>query len=262
MKCGEIIELLEEKYPTALAEPWDNPGLQAGRREKEVRKVYIALDATDETVEHACRLGIDLLLTHHPLLMHPLKLVNADTFLGKRVVELLRHDICYYALHTNYDLVTMAPLSSEMLRLKDAEILELTRDDTVTGRAEGFGRVGSLPAEMTLGACGEYVKQVFGLDSVKIFGDLQRPVLRAAVSPGSGKSMIGPALKQKAEVLVSGDIGHHEGIDAIAQGLCIIDAGHYGLEHIFIRQMAQELKEACPDLEVYEEAISNPFQVI
>ena len=33
------------------------------------------------------------------------------------------------------------------------------------------------------------------------------------------------ALEQKAQVLVTGDIGHHDAIDAAAQGMAIIDAG-------------------------------------
>mgnify|MGYP000155233161 CR=1 FL=1 len=68
-----------------------------------------------------------------------------------------------------------------------------------------------------------------------MFGDLAGAVKRIAVSPGSGKSMIDPAIAMGADVLVTGDIGHHEGIDAVARGLAVIDAGHYGIEHILSR---------------------------
>ena len=51
MNCAEIIKELEKKYPLSMAESWDNPGLQAGRREKEVKNVYIALDATDRAIQ-------------------------------------------------------------------------------------------------------------------------------------------------------------------------------------------------------------------
>ena len=90
MKCGEIIEELEKKYPLFMAEPWDNPGLLAGRREKEVRKVYIALDATDRVIGEAEKAGADLLLTHHPMVFSALKKVNTDDFIGRRLVELIR----------------------------------------------------------------------------------------------------------------------------------------------------------------------------
>ena len=53
MKCRELIEILEELAPVSLACDWDNPGLLAGRSDKEVRTVYLALDATDEALKAA-----------------------------------------------------------------------------------------------------------------------------------------------------------------------------------------------------------------
>ena len=67
MKCSEIIEMLSSLAPEGCACEWDNPGLLAGRSDKEVRKIYIALDATDQVVEAAIGAGADMLLTHHPL---------------------------------------------------------------------------------------------------------------------------------------------------------------------------------------------------
>lgn len=260
MNCAAIIEELEKKYPLSMAEAWDNPGLLAGRREREVKKAYIALDATDAVIRDAKEVGADFLLTHHPMVFAPVKKVNTDDFTGRRLVELIQSNISYYAMHTNYDVVTMGALAGEMLGLGNAEIMEVTYDDGE--RKEGFGRTGELPRQMTLRECGEYVKKVFGLDTVKIFGDLEQKVSRAAILPGSGKSMVGAALKTGADVMISGDFGHHEGIDAVMQGLAVIDAGHYGIEHIFIPQMAGYLKERFPELEIFTEKIENPFQVI
>ena len=72
-----------------------------------------------------------------------------------------------------------------------------------------------------------------------MFGNLEDKVKRIAICPGSGKSVIQAALDKHADVLITGDIGHHDAIDAAAQGMVIIDAGHYGLEHIFIPFMAE-----------------------
>ena len=126
MKCRDIIERLEETYPRYLAAPWDNPGLLAGRRDKEIENVYIALDATKKVIRDAIAVGTDLLLTHHPMLMGPVKSVNTDDFTGQRLVELIQKDISYYAMHTNHDVVTMAPLAAGMLKLQDTAVLEVT----------------------------------------------------------------------------------------------------------------------------------------
>lgn len=262
MNSRNIIEQLENVYPLSCAAPWDNPGLLVGRRNKEVRRIYVAVDATERILDDAIEKGADLLLTHHPLLMSPLSKVNTDDFIGRRVVKLLQADLTYYAMHTNYDVVTMASLSASMLGLGETEILEVTREEGRNGEPEGFGRVGALPEKMSLRACGELVKQVFGLETVKLFGDPDRTVSRAAISPGSGKSMVKAALEKKAQVLISGDFGHHDGIDAVERGLAVIDAGHYGLEHIFVGQMAAFVSKIDPEAVVYQEQICNPFQVI
>lgn len=72
-----------------------------------MEKVYVALDATDEVIRDAKAVRADLLLTHHPMVFAPIKKVNTDDFIGRRLVELIQSDISYYAMHTNYDVVTM-----------------------------------------------------------------------------------------------------------------------------------------------------------
>ena len=68
-----------------------------GSYEKEIKSIYIALDATGEVIRHAIDAKADLLLTHHPMLMHGLKKINDGDFYGRRVLELIKHDIAYYA---------------------------------------------------------------------------------------------------------------------------------------------------------------------
>lgn len=126
----------------------------------------------------------------------------------------------------------------------------------------GIGRVGTFEHDMTVGECCELVKQVFQIPNVKLFGSIEQRVKRVAISPGSGKKMTAVAVKHGADVLITGDIDHHEGIDAVAQGVTIIDAGHYGLEHIFIQDMVKYMNENMPELIVEHAKIRHPFQVI
>ena len=44
MKCKELMEILEELAPRRMACDWDNPGLLAGRQEKEVKKILLTVD--------------------------------------------------------------------------------------------------------------------------------------------------------------------------------------------------------------------------
>ena len=103
MECSKVIEILRELAPESCACDWDNPGLLSGRRDKEIKKIYIALDATDQVVEDAIRWGADMLLTHHPLIFKSIKKVNDENFITRRLIRLIQADISYYAMHTNFD---------------------------------------------------------------------------------------------------------------------------------------------------------------
>ena len=101
---------------------WDNVGLLAGREDKEVAKIYVALDAKDEVVDEAILAGADMLVTHHPLIFSGMKQVNNQNFIGRRLVKLIQHDISYYAMHTNYDVKGMADLAADYLKLENCLI--------------------------------------------------------------------------------------------------------------------------------------------
>lgn len=260
MKCYEIIDKLEDLSPTEFAEEWDNIGLLAGRRDKEVRTVYIALDATDAVIGEAVRLGADLLLTHHPLIFKKMSRVNTDDFIGRRVCELIRNDISYYAMHTNFDVMGMADAAADELSLKDRRVLDVTYEDDIS--KEGCGRVGELKDSMRVEALAGLVKEKFHVPNVRVFGDLDSPVRTVAVMPGSGGGFIQDALAAGADAMITGDVGHHEGIDAVAQGLAVIDAGHYGIEKLFISYMEEFMKRELPGVQIYKAEIREPFIVV
>ena len=260
MECKKVIEILEKQSPKSYACDWDNVGLLVGREDKEIQKIYIALDATDEAIEEAIANGADMLLTHHPMIFKGMKRVTQEDFIGRRIIRLIQNDMVYYAMHTNFDVMGMADLAADYLGISDTRVLEIT-SVSETGE-EGIGRYGSLKKEMTVRECCEEVKQAFSLENVKVFGNLERKVKTAAISPGSGRSVISNALQVGVDVLITGDIDHHEGIDAVAQKLTVIDAGHYGVEHIFIPYMEQYLKREAKELEIAVQPLTFPFQII
>ena len=104
MKCKEILKKIEENYPLERAESWDNPGLLVGNQEQEVKKIFLALDVTDETLEAAVQTEADLMITHHPLIFSGMKKITTEDFIGRRVIKLIENQISYYAMHTNLTL--------------------------------------------------------------------------------------------------------------------------------------------------------------
>lgn len=260
MECREILQKIEEIAPVSYACSWDNVGLLAGRRDKQVSRVTVALDADDRAVEQAIAHGSDLLVTHHPLIFSPMKKITDETLVGRRLVKLLGHDLCLISMHTNFDIAPgcMGDLAAERLGLADCTPLE------VTGEGEngpfGIGVVG-IPAEgsMSVEKLCLQVKEAFGLEGVQLYApENMGEVTRVAMCPGSGKDEISHALAAGAQVLITGDITYHSATDAVAEGLAIVDAGHYGLEQVFIPFMASYLKEQLPELTVDTVAICQP----
>ena len=260
MKAYELTSWLEKKYPSDAAEDWDNVGLLAGDDTNEISHVFLALDLTEETLAEAIEDGADMIITHHPMIFSGIKKINNHSFTGRKILTLIQKGIVYYAMHTNYDILGMADLSARYLELSDTKVLCATGEKD--GEPIGFGRVGNLPCEMTLKEYALLVKKNLKLSDVKVYGNLEQTVKTAAVCTGSGKSMIQDVLAAGADVYVTGDIDHHTGIDTVAQGLAIIDAGHYGTEYIFMEDMKERLAKAFPELTVSCAKVRSPYTIL
>ena len=261
MKLCRIIEKLDADFPRELACDWDNCGLLVGDSEAEIDTVLINLDVTDACIERAVREKAQLILTHHPLIFRPLGQICEQDFIAGRVRKMIKNDINYFAMHTNFDIAKMADLNAEDLELKDAELLWPEGTDK-TGNPIGFGRIGRVEGEPTLTEFSERVKKAMRLPHVRIYGDPLRTIRAGAVSSGAGKGAVADALKKGADVLVTGDLDYHTAIDAVAQGLTLIDAGHYGTEWTYIRYMGKYMKKHFPGLTCLTMDIAQPYVVV
>lgn len=271
MTCSDVISVLEALAPGKLACDWDNPGLLVGRREKQVSKVLVTLDVTDRVIDYGIQIGADMIVSHHPLIFGELQKINDDDVFGRRLLKLIRQDISCFAMHTNFDIAQggMGDLAADCLELEKAvpfaEMTEYTLPDRETVCHGGIGRIGFLREPMNQEAFVSLVKSAFDVPSVLCFGinGQDRQIRKVAICPGSGKEYISEALGQGADAYVSGDIGHHGGLDGAEQGLLVIDAGHYGVEHIFIPAVCSYLQEKLPEnLEIVPVPDWRPFQTI
>ncbi len=244
MKCKDLIAKLEELTPAMYAMEWDNSGLLVGDEEQEVSKVLLSVDVTDEVIEEAILQGADMILAHHPLIFSKINKVVATDFLGKRIIKMIQNNICCYCMHTNFDVMGMADAAADELGLLHSEVLMVTYEDDIS--KEGIGRYGFLKDICSLQELAGKVKEKFALENVTVYGDRNTEVAKVAISTGSGKSVVKNALRTDCDVIITGDIDYHTALDSIAQGLCIIDAGHFGLEKIFITYLQEYLQREAP----------------
>lgn len=260
MNGRELLEKFNGLCPFSMAMEGDNPGFLVGDPEREVKKAALALDATSAVIEEAAAQGADMLVTHHPLIYRPVNNVCAAGHLGRRLLKLAENGISLIALHTNFDICVMADLAAEKLDMANCRVLEVMGERE--GTEEGLGRMGLLPAEMSLKALAGYVKERLGLDFVTMVGDGDKRVKKVAISTGSGKSGIGACLENGVEVFITGDIDHHTAVDALEMGLFLIDAGHFGTEKMFAEAMLEYFNREIPEVEAYIGKMEPPFCVI
>ena len=103
MKLSEITSFLEQKAPLSSQESYDNSGLIVGSPEKEVNGALLSLDCTEEIIDEAIRLGINLVIAHHPIVFKGLKKLNGKNYVERTVIKAIKNDIAIYAIHTNLD---------------------------------------------------------------------------------------------------------------------------------------------------------------
>ena len=279
-----ITEKLEQLAPKAAACDWDNPGLLVGRSDREVSRIYVALDATCTVVDAAIDAGCDLIVTHHPIIFRGVKSINDQSALGLKLLDLIRNDVSVFSMHTNFDSCPggMADIVCAALGLRKTGLMEPTgflSKDTQNGAAEGLqlrvvetegdvnpdaygiGFTAELPEMLSAAELAARVKACFGLPFVQYY-DAGMPIRRIACCPGSGRGELKEVLSLGVDAFLSGDMGHHEGLDLCEEGISLLDAGHYGLEHIFVHYIAEFLRAQFPEAEIIEEELHFPAQIV
>lgn len=263
----DIIKILDEIAPFSLAEKWDNSGLQVGSRDRVIKKIFVALDPTFEAVCRASAAGAQLLLTHHPLLFRAISSIDLNIYPGDVICEAIKNDIAVVSIHTNLDSAKIGinHQLAKMIGLADVEVLEPKELDGEEGY--GLGVIGNLPESADLISVSGTVKDALGINSVKITGDSGAVVNRIAVVGGSGRDYINLAVQKKADLLITGDIGHHDALTAKTLNINVIDAGHFSTERAalagFIKSLGEifENNEMDITLELYEDE-TDPVRTI
>ena len=135
MTLSEIISRLESKFPKYNAESWDNVGLMVGSRENEIKKIQISLDVTMKTIDNAIKNGVDLIISHHPFIFSPLKDINSDSLMGRKIIKLIENKIAVYSLHTNLDstITGLNDLVGEKLELGEGKIIDSVKESFYRG---------------------------------------------------------------------------------------------------------------------------------
>ena len=126
MKIKSLIKKLEKNFPKNIAESWDNVGLLVGDESREITKVQVSLDATEEVIDHAIEVGANLIITHHPIIFSGIKNVTSKNLMGRKLLKLIENKIAVYSMHTNLDSAKsgLNQYICEKLGVKTSKILD------------------------------------------------------------------------------------------------------------------------------------------
>lgn len=241
-----LVERLEhalfDAFPRTDAESWDHVGLSVGDPDAEVGAVYVALDATVETVRAAHEHGANVLLAHHPVYISA-----PDAFVPRAgthpqaaaaVFEAARLGVSVLSFHTNLDRSQAAQRElPARMGLSARGSLEHPEDPDATG----LGSLADLPAT-SLAELARRAADAFGT-APRVWGDPDAPVARCAFLGGSLGDFGDAALANGAQAVITGEAGYHVCQDLALRGLGVILLGHdmseYPFTDILVRAACQ-----------------------
>lgn len=243
MTVMELYKALDAAIPRALSCEWDNDGLMCcPDPNKQVERVLIALDITEEVVDDTIEGGFDVILSHHPIIFKGLRAVEPSNAVARKTIKLIQNGIAAMSFHTRLDALTGGV--NDVLAAR----LELQNTEPFGVDPIPIGRVGELEYPMSLEDFAERVKLALHVPAVSV-ADAHRPVHRVAVLGGSGSDDVAAAMAAGADTYVSGNLKYNQMVDAPDEGINLIEAGHFYTEQPICYHLADMVKKFDSEIE-------------
>lgn len=258
----DIINIIEERFPPRWQDGYDNTGLQIGEPLCTCTGVLLCVDVTPEIVVEAYDKGCNLIISHHPLIFHPLKRITGYNRVDRAICAAIRNDIAVYSCHTSADNAKGCGVSWEMGRMLGLQGMSVlgSRDEAETGA----GVCGSLPHPVSPSDFISIVKGAFGSPVVRCssLSLAAQEISRVALCGGAGGFLIPEAIGAGAQAFVTSDCKHNQFIDYLGM-VFLVDIGHYESEECTKRIFYQIIKEKIPNFALcYSELEKNPINYL
>lgn len=253
MTVNELYRKMNRRFPVSLSCEWDNDGLMCTPDgSAEVGSVLLSLDVTEPVVDYAIERKFDLIVSHHPLLFHPLRSVTDGTGAGRKIIKLLESNISVFSFHTRADAAEggVNDILASLIGLSDAEPF---------GEG-GMGRVGYLPSPLSLEEFAETVRDALGCPYLSVSDGLNK-VHRVALLGGDGKDFVDAAAAAGADTFLTGALSYNLMEEADEREINLIEAGHYYTEAPLLEEFRRVINSAADNLYI-ETADSNAVRTL
>lgn len=238
-RVSDFYSFLDKICPFSLQEGWDNSGMLIGDENKEVTRVAVVLDITNEVVDYAHQVGVDLIISHHPVIFKAQK-----TFLqGNVAFSLVEKGISVISAHTCLDSADggVNDVLAEILEIENIEVFPCEGSSELV-------RVGVLPEPMTCDELAAKIKEELG--GVIRYSDSGKMIESVALCGGSGCSFKDDIIKAGIDAYITGDAGHHDFLDCKEGGLALFAAGHFETENPVVAALANKLRCEFTDIDI------------
>lgn len=246
----DIFDYIDSFAPFACAAEWDNSGLLTGDFGAVVTKCLVALDVTDAEISQALNSGAQLILSHHPLIFHPLK----SLLKGNAAYEAAKSGLNVICAHTNLD---KAPGGVNDALCGTLGMTFEKLPDTFGG---GFLNAGTLPFAGTASEIAGFIGKK--LSAAVRFSDCRAVPVRFAVCSGAGGDLAPDAKAAGCDALITGDASYHEFLDAQNAGVALFAAGHFETEVVIVPELVAKLSARFGDVEFIPSERTNPVVTV
>lgn len=253
-RIRDIQDIINAVAPFDTAMAFDNVGLLVGDPNAQVSRALIALDITPAVVEEAASMNANLVISHHPVIFHPIKALSPQDI----PYQLASRGVAALCCHTNLDL---SPVLGVNVALASRLGLRNIKAEDVFGE-ECVLFSGELDAPMEPAAFARMVGERLDAKGVRYIPG-ERPVRKVFLCGGAGGEYAGFAATRGGDAYVTGEARHHEALEAARTGLTTVVAGHYETEKPFGEFLASYLRKRFPGTAfLRSKAEKNPFEVI
>ena len=237
---GQIYDFIDGFAPFRNQDSFDNSGLCVGSREQSAEKILLALDATVSVVDEAKERGCGLILTHHPVIFHPLKALD----ISYPAARALSFGIACIGCHTSLDSAPygVSDMMVDVLGFENLHIVpEFNRKDPLNGAPVGYGAMAKCP-KMSPRDLAKLAKEKFGSAALR-WVDGGSEIETVACGSGACSEILAAAKEKGAQALITGDVKLDVFLEAERIGMTLIDAGHYETEVIALPYLARKIEK-------------------
>ena len=263
----ELTDALDQIAPTRLAADWDNVGLLVeGPAKAAIERVLFCIDLTHPVLNEAIEAGVQAIVAYHPPIFGGLKRLTRRAPRQNLILRLIESGIMVWSPHTGLD---AAPnglgdwLLDGLGEVKAREAIEpsaLHPEDLTIG----MGRRGTLTTPSSIDALITKLKPYLGLEHVRAaIAPKHRDggtISRVAVCPGAGGSLFGGV--RKVDLLLTGEMRHHDVLSRVAGGTSVILTDHTNTERGYLPILAKRVSDAVAVETVVSHSDTDPLHVV